>query len=96
MPTYDQLNYEPLLKDKRTRSEIMRAKRHAAHRASTPLPLRIKLYSTQDESAEALNATAVLSRNGVYLDVPFMMPDGTHGFRAYDYQELAAKCAHII
>jgi hypothetical protein len=93
MPIYDQLDYEPLLKDKGTRSAIMRAKSQAVHKAGPTRPIQVKLYSEVDESAEPLVATAVLSKDGVWLDVPFTMPDGTHGFCAYDYQELTTKIA---
>ena len=93
MPTYDQLDYEPSLKDKRTRYEILRAKSQAKHRAGPTRPIRFLLYSEVDERVSPLVATAVLSKDGVWLDVTFTMPDGTQGNRAYDYQELTTKIA---
>ncbi len=88
MTTYDQLDYEPLLKDKGTRLSIMRAKSQAVHRAGPTRPIQVKLYSEVDQSAESLVATCALSKDHVWLDVSFTMPDGKVSLRAYDYQDL--------
>jgi hypothetical protein len=91
MTTYDHLNYEPLLKDKHTRSEIMSAKNRALSSSTPKRPVQYKVYNELDESSEPLVATGALSSDGVWLDATFTMPDGKQGSRSYDYQELTTK-----
>ena len=90
MTPCDQNNYEPLLKDKDTRNQIMSANRIES-RVDPRRPIQVRVYNELDKSETPLVATGALSKDFVWLDVTFTMPDGKVGFRTYDFKELTTK-----
>ncbi|HXT67212.1 MAG TPA: hypothetical protein VN657_10520 [Nitrospiraceae bacterium] len=91
--TCDATNYEPFLKEKSTRDQIMSAKNRELSRADPKRPIQFKVYNQLNDLEKPLLATGALSTDLVWLDARFTMPDGKLGFRAYDYQELTTKIA---